>query len=181
MEEKIGAYVQTKTKTKVNLTKPDITIYVETFDNKILISAKKVQGIGGLPAGVSGKVVCLMKDDKDFIAAYLFLRRGCEIIPLHFRTNDKEHQMYLNKLKTLDKFAYGVQIKPTNVKGGVSMSLAVKLAKHAGAKSLCMGPINLNKKHLEWMKKSSLPLFTPLVGLNKEELASFKRIIFKKG
>jgi len=181
MEEKIGAYVQTKTKAKVNLTKPDITVYVETLDNKILIATKKVQGVGGLPVGVSGKVVCLMKDDKDFIAAYLFLRRGCEIIPLHFRTSDKEQQKYLNKLKTLDKFAYGSQIRSTNVKGGVSISLATKLASHAGAKSLCIGPINLNKKHLEWMGKSNLPLFTPLVGLNKEELASFKRIIFKKG
>ena len=180
IEEKIGAFIIAKIKAKVNLTKPDITVHIEVLDNKVLVSTEKLRSVGGLPVGVSGRVVCLMTDkDKDFIAAYLFLRRGCEIIPLHFRTDERAHQRHLNKLKALSKFAYGVKIKSTNVKGGLSISLAEKLANHAGAKSLCVGAIDLKPKHLEWMKKSGLPVFTPLVGLSAKEIDNFKRIIFK--
>jgi len=180
IEEQVGEFIRTKTNAKVNLTKPSITIHVEVLSNKVLISTEKLSGAGGLPVGVSGKVVCLMTDkDEDFVAAYLFLRRGCEILPLHFRTDEREHQRYRNKLKALNKFAYGAQIKPTNVKGGVSISLAEKLARHAGAKSICVGPINLKPKHLDWMKTASLPVFTPLVGLSAKEIDNFKRIIFK--
>ena len=179
--EKVGEYIRINTKAKVNLTKPSITVYVEVLEaNKVLISTEKLSGVGGLPVGVSGKVVCLMTEkNEDFIAAYLFLRRGCEIMLLHFRKDDKSQQRYLNKLKKLDKFAYGSKIKTTNVKGGISMSLASKLASHVGAKSLCIGPIKLKQKHLDWMTKAKLPLFTPLVGLDSKKLELFKTLIFK--
>jgi len=180
IEEKVGEYVKTKTRAKVNLTKPSITVYVEVLDNKVLVSTERLQGLGGLPVGVSGKVVCLMTEkDENFVGAYLFLRRGCEIAPLHFRASEKVHQRYLNKLKKLNKFAYGSQIKSTNVKGGFSISLAEKLASHAGAKALCAGPTNLKQRHLDWMKKASMPVFTPLIGLDAARIDNFKRIIFK--
>lgn len=178
IEEKVGAHVQKNTSAQVDLEQPDVEIFVEVIEGKVLVSAEKFRGVGGLPVGVSGKVVCLMtEDDKDLVAAWLFLRRGCEILPLHFRHDEKKHQKYLNKLDVLRKFAYGTRIKSTNVKGGVSMSLAEKMAKHEDAKALVIGATSIKQKHMKWLKKASLPVFTPLVGLSKSKLKEYKELV----
>jgi len=182
VEEKVGEFVKTKLKTKVNLTKPNTTVTIEILGNKALITTTKTTGLGGLPVGVSGTVACLMTSKKkDFVAALLLLQRGCEVVPIHFRTDEKEHQKFLNKCANLEKFAQGSAIRPKNIKGKLTIKKAEKLAIEQGAKALCLGVTKLEQKHLTPISRASIPVFTPLVGLDGEQIKSYQEAIFKKG
>ncbi|MBQ2139958.1 MAG: 7-cyano-7-deazaguanine synthase, partial [Acidaminococcaceae bacterium] len=69
---------------KVNLTVPDFEIFIEVRDNITYIYHEKIDGPGGLPLGTQGKVVVLLSGGIDSpVAAYLMMKRGCEIIALH--------------------------------------------------------------------------------------------------
>ena len=67
---------------RVNLSKPDVKIVFEVFEDCFYVYAGQVKGFGGLPVGVSGKVgfIAGKKLKDDFKACWLLLKRGCEIV-----------------------------------------------------------------------------------------------------
>ena len=68
----------------VDLSNPDLTIFIEVRENKTYIFHEKIKGPGGLPLGTQGKVVTLLSSGIDSpVAAYLMMKRGCEVIALH--------------------------------------------------------------------------------------------------
>ena len=68
----------------VDLTNPDLTIFVEIREDDAYIFHEKIRGPGGLPLGTQGKVVVLLSSGIDSpVAAYLMMKRGCEVIALH--------------------------------------------------------------------------------------------------
>src|SRR4030066_200723 len=67
----VGAHVKESTGAKVNLTKPELTIYVQILSGETYFYLDKIQGPGGLPAGTGGLVVCLLSGGIDSpVAAY---------------------------------------------------------------------------------------------------------------
>lgn len=80
-----GSVIVKKTGAPVNLSNPDFEFFVEVRDNKTYIFHEKIQGIGGLPVGTQGKVIALVSGGIDSpVAAFLMMKRGCEVIVLHF-------------------------------------------------------------------------------------------------
>ena len=80
-----GAAVVDATGAKVNLTKPDREFFLEIRDNKAYFFVDKIEGPGGLPLGIEGKVLCLISGGIDSpVAAYLMMKRGCEVDFVHF-------------------------------------------------------------------------------------------------
>lgn len=71
-------------KWKVDLSNPDIEVFVEVRDNKAYLFGNRVEAPGGLPMGSQGKVVVLLKDLHSLVAAWLMMKRGCTIVPVHF-------------------------------------------------------------------------------------------------
>ncbi|MBC7115180.1 MAG: tRNA 4-thiouridine(8) synthase ThiI [Archaeoglobi archaeon] len=70
----------------VNLDEPDVEIFIEIRDDKCYIYDEIIPGIGGLPRGVSGKLVSLFSGGIDSpVATFLMMKRGCEIIPLYIK------------------------------------------------------------------------------------------------
>jgi tRNA uracil 4-sulfurtransferase len=69
---------------KVDLETPDIEVFVEVRDDKSYLYAETLQGPGGLPVGSQGRVLVLLKDLHSLIAAWLMMKRGCTIHPVHF-------------------------------------------------------------------------------------------------
>ena len=68
----------------VDLKNPDVTITIEIMREKALIYFDKVSGLGGLPVGSAGKVLCLLSGGIDSpVAAWLMMKRGCEVDFLH--------------------------------------------------------------------------------------------------
>lgn len=85
VERDLGAHLCAVTGRKVNLTKPDLTVYVELLSTDVYYSVKKEVGPGGMPTGVSGKVACLISGGIDSpVAAYRMMQRGCKAVFVHF-------------------------------------------------------------------------------------------------
>lgn len=85
VDRAIGAHVGALTGKKVNLTNPDLTIHIEMMARHSYVAAGKVQGPGGMPTGVSGKVTCLLSGGIDSpVATYRMLKRGCKATFVHF-------------------------------------------------------------------------------------------------
>ncbi|MDF0666792.1 MAG: tRNA 4-thiouridine(8) synthase ThiI [Nitrospira sp.] len=85
IEKVLGAAVCNSTGKKVSLKNPDLTIYVELLSKEAFCSAEKIEGPGGMPVGVSGKIACLISGGIDSpVAAYRMVKRGCLASFIHF-------------------------------------------------------------------------------------------------
>ena len=111
-----GGVVKRQIKSPVDLSNPDLTIFVEIRDDDAYIYHEKIQGSGGLPLGTQGKVVVLLSSGIDSpVAAYMMMKRGCEVIALHFNASPfSGSQVTHLACKLVDKlqnYAKGVPIK----------------------------------------------------------------------
>ncbi len=87
IERHIGAAVQRQTGWRVNLSEPAWVAYIEIASNTALVYFARHRGPGGLPVGVSGRVGLLLSGGIDSpVAGYFMLKRGCEVIPIHFHS-----------------------------------------------------------------------------------------------
>lgn len=69
---------------RVDLDNPDVEIFVEVRQDKGYVFTESVKGVGGLPMGTQGKMVALISGGIDSpVAAWLMMKRGCELIPLY--------------------------------------------------------------------------------------------------
>ena len=81
----IGQRFVDATGAAVNLSEPDATIWIDLFGGAGLVYRKRLLGPGGLPAGVSGKMLALLSGGIDSpVAAWRMARRGAEIEMVHF-------------------------------------------------------------------------------------------------
>jgi thiamine biosynthesis protein ThiI len=70
---------------RVNLNEPDLTCRIEITKRSALVYARKIQGVGGLPANTAGRLMCLLSGGFDSaVAAYKMMRRGAHVSFVHF-------------------------------------------------------------------------------------------------
>jgi thiamine biosynthesis protein ThiI len=85
VNRELGAFVQGETHAAVDLERPDLTVHVEVLPRDIYFSCGREAGPGGLPLGVSGRVVCLLSGGIDSpVAAHRLMKRGCQVVFVHF-------------------------------------------------------------------------------------------------
>jgi thiamine biosynthesis protein ThiI len=65
IEREVGGRIKMARGWHVNLAEPELTIHVEVLANEAFYSFGKDRGPGGLPTGVSGRVVCLLSGGID--------------------------------------------------------------------------------------------------------------------
>lgn len=122
-----GAVVVRKYSSPVDLTNPELTIYLEVRDNNTYIFHEKIPGPGGLPLGTQGKVVSLVSSGIDSpVATYLMMKRGCQVIAL-FCDNDpyttpEALKNFNDLIDQLNLYASGAPIKRRVVKYGDYLS-----------------------------------------------------------
>ncbi len=69
----------------VKMKSPDMCVHVEVIQGATYIYAYTISGIGGLPVGSSGRVVCLLSSGIDSpVALWRMARRGAICIGVHF-------------------------------------------------------------------------------------------------
>lgn len=104
----VGEHLLTSLKARnihVNLTNPKKTIYIEVRSRSTYLFTDVFKGIGGFPFKTQEKLIALLIGDYNLatIAAFLMMRRGCEIIPLFIEKNSKQEgnkwKSYLASLK----------------------------------------------------------------------------------
>ena len=122
-----GAVVVRKYSSPVDLTNPELTIYLEVRDNDAYIFHEKIPGPGGLPLGTQGKVVALVSSGIDSpVASYLMMKRGCQVIALYCDnspyTTSEALQNFNDLIDQLNLYASGAPIKKIVVKYGEYLS-----------------------------------------------------------
>ncbi len=97
-----GSVVIKKTDSPVDLTNPELEIFLEVRDNETFIYHQKISGPGGLPVGTQGKLVALLSGGIDSpVATYLMMKRGCQIIALNFNNDPFTSQVSLEKVQKI--------------------------------------------------------------------------------
>ena len=137
-----GGVVRNVVLAPVDLTNPDLTIFVEIRDDDAYIYHEKIKGPGGLPLGTQGKVVVLLSSGIDSpVAAYLMMKRGCEVIALHCNNDPfsgpKVTELFNSLVDQLNIYAQGVPIKKRVVDYGEYLTVAKEKAPEKMTCVLC--------------------------------------------
>ena len=197
-----GSVVKNVVDAPVDLSNPDLTIFVEVRDDDAYIFHEKIKGPGGLPLGTQGKVVCLISSGIDSpVAAYLMMKRGCEVIALHCNNDpfsgSKVTENFNLLIDRLDEYANGSAIKRRVIDYGEYLTvakqkapekmtcvlcksgmyrIAEKLAQKLGADAIVDGS-SIGQVASQTLPNIlatrygvDIPILSPLIGLDKEEI-----------
>lgn len=97
--QKVGFAVGEATGAPVNLTDPDVPIRFRIYDDKVYLEGPRIEGPGGMPVGVSGRVMCLFSGGIDSpAAAWLMMKRGCIADFVHFHVFGDPEQVRGSKI-----------------------------------------------------------------------------------
>lgn len=108
---------------RVDLKGPDHEIFVEMRESRSYVFSKIIKGVGGMPMGSQGKMVALISGGIDSpVAAWLMMRRGCDLIPVFFNNgkfSDKDYtERAMDTIKKLKEWAPGRTFKIYEVPHG---------------------------------------------------------------
>ena len=202
LEREVGGLIKQARGWTVNLSKPELTIHIEGLTGEAFYYFDKQQGAGGLPAGTSGRVACLLSGGIDSpVAAWRLLRRGCRVTFIHFHSYpilSRASQEKARELVTLlTKFQYDSRLflipfgeiqqrvvlavaPPLRVViyRRLMMRIAEAIARRNRAQALVTGDVvgQVASQTLENMAAINdvvrMPVLRPLVGLDKEEITA---------
>jgi thiamine biosynthesis protein ThiI len=104
IDRALGAAVQAATGVRVDLDDPELTVYVEVLKDRIFYSLGKEPGPGGFPVGTSGRVMALLSGGIDSpVAAYRMMKRGCNVIGVHFHAFPLQDRSTIDKVRELSR------------------------------------------------------------------------------
>ncbi len=159
---KVGSTILDSIKNvSVNLSNPDVEIFVEVRNNKAYIFSKKILGPGGMPLGTQGKVAAFMNDEKSVVAAWLLMKRGCDVIPVY---KNKDIVDYIKILEDWNNLLKPHILVSNNFSDQIQEINS--FSRKTDAKAIVLGLTFSGFKKI----KSSLPLFFPLIGLDDDEI-----------
>jgi thiamine biosynthesis protein ThiI len=207
MNRMLGDHVREKTGWKVNLRKPDVTFSVEVTYREAFSYGEKVKGLGGLPVGSGGRLVSLLSGGLDSpVASMDMMKRGCEIVFVHFHNWTAQKDVVRDKVERLVKVLSACQPKtrlymvpfeeiqkemvmkvPGEYRMIVYRRMMLRIAGLIAEKEHALGFVTgdsvgqVSSQTLENLgciyAAASLPVFTPLSGSNKEEIMDKARAI----
>ena len=83
----LGARIVERTGKKVDLSNPDLWVELHLLSEEAILLWQKIPGPGGLPVGSAGHAVALISGGIDSpVAAYRVLKRGLELVYVHFHS-----------------------------------------------------------------------------------------------
>jgi len=203
LNQRVGAYLSHNLPLKtVRMADPDVKLHVEIIEGRAFVYAHTIKGIGGLPVGSSGAVVCLLSAGLDSpIAAWRMMRRGATVLGLHFSgrpqtSADSEHlvKQIAEVLKPIAGLT-GLFVVPFGeyqrmIAAAVPASLRIifyrrlmfavanRLAAEQGARALVTGESlgQVASQTLENIQVidavAKFPVLRPLIGSDKQEIIS---------
>ena len=192
---------------QVDVHHPAYTVYVEVRDLAAYVHGPAVPGAGGLPTGVGGRAMCLLSGGIDSpVAAYMMAKRGVEVECVHFFSYPYTSQLARDKVMELARLVtkycgrMTVNIVSfTKIQEAIRdncpeefftlimrrfmMEISQRIAKDDGCGALITGE-NLGQVASQTMQAMTvtgavvdIPIFMPLVGMDKEEIVTIARKI----
>ena len=207
INRELGSFVEQLTGSKVDLKYPEQTIWVDVLPRDILVYFEEVQGYGGRPVGVSGKVMGLLSGGIDSpVAAWMMMKRGCQVTFTHFHSHPMSDTSSIEKATELAEILAKFQGKSTLILAPFietqkrlivstpapyrvvlyrrfMVRVAEELARKHHAKALVTGESigQVSSQTLENISTiddaATLPILRPLVGTNKQEIINVAREI----
>ena len=192
---------------RVDVHNPAYTVFVEIRDLAAYVHGPAEPGAGGLPTGVGGRAMCLLSGGIDSpVAAYMIAKRGVEVECVHFFSYPYTSQLAKDKVLELARLVTRFCGRMTvNVVGFTKiqeairdncpeeyftlimrrfmMEIAQRIAKQDGCGALITGE-NLGQVASQTMQAMTvtgavvdIPIFMPLIGMDKEEIVTIARKI----
>jgi tRNA uracil 4-sulfurtransferase len=114
INEKIGRLIQDEIGAPVNLSHPQTTLWIEMFGGEALVYRDRRPGPGGLPVGVSGRMLALLSGGIDSpVAAWRMARRGAEVEMVHFHGQPYTDPSSLRQATELAEILTRFQLRTT--------------------------------------------------------------------
>ena len=207
IEREIGGRIKTARGWTVDLDEGELTVHVELLTNEAFYFFGRERGPGGLPTGTAGRVTCLLSGGIDSpVAAHRMMKRGCAVSFVHFHSYPILSRASIEKARELVRLlttwqqrsrlylvAFGdIQQQVVLAVPGpmrvivyrrLMLRIAEKIAMARGAKALITGDVvgQVASQTLENLQViggvATLPLFRPLIGMDKEEIMAEARAI----
>ena len=202
IEREVGGRIKEAKGWTVDLDDPEFTIHVEALTGEAFYHFGKEAGPGGMPTGVSGRVVALLSGGIDSpVACYRLMKRGCRVIPVHFhsypilsRASQEKVREMAALLTRYQQFTRLYMVAFGEIQQQVMLSVAAPLrvviyrrlmmriaqgiAEKAHAGALVTGEVigQVASQTLENMATigsvATLPVFRPLIGMDKDEITA---------
>ncbi len=100
----VGSAVWQVSHAQVDLTHPELEVFVEVVQGKAYIFAEKIPGPGGLPVSSSGRGVVLFSVGFDApVAAWRMMKRGLSLHLVHFHGQPQTDDASVRKARALAK------------------------------------------------------------------------------
>lgn len=94
-----GGLNQFVASSKVQLTRPDVTVNLEIDKDKLLLVKGRYDGIGGFPTGTQEDVISLISGGFDSgVSSYMLIRRGCRVHYCFFNLGGKTHEIGVKQM-----------------------------------------------------------------------------------
>ncbi len=192
---------------KVDVHHPGYTVNVEIRDQFAYVHGPAEPGAGGLPTGVGGRAMVLLSGGIDSpVAAYMMAKRGVEIECVHFfsypYTSELAKEKVIELARLVTKYCGRMTLNIvgfTEIQEAIRdncpeeyftlimrrfmMEISERIARDHGCGCIVTGE-NLGQvasQTMEAMAVTSavvnLPVFTPLIGMDKEEIVTRARQI----
>ncbi|WP_366923190.1 tRNA 4-thiouridine(8) synthase ThiI [Metallumcola ferriviriculae] len=208
ISKEVGAHLlDNTTGWSVDVHQPDVTVMVEVRREGVYVYTGKIPCNGGLPVGSTGRGVLLLSGGIDSpVAGWLGMKRGLEIVGLHFHsfpfTSERSKEKVIDLARIIS--AYGGRVKLhinhfTDIQKAIRQNcpeefyvtimrrmmfrIADRIAKEEGALALVTGE-NLGQvasQTLESMgvinEVTKIPVLRPLVTFDKQEIMDYARQI----
>lgn len=201
-----GAILKTFDGLKVNVHNPDGYLYIDIKENAYIYT-NRFKGSGGMPTATNGRGLLLLSGGIDSpVAGFLMAKRGIEISAIHFHsypfTSERAEEkvkdlasilsMYTGKIKMYSVNLLDIQkeinekcnqAEMTIISRRFMMRIAEKIANNHSIDALITGE-NLGQVASQTIQGISvtnesvqLPVFRPLVGLDKVDIIEMARNI----
>lgn len=192
---------------KVDVHDPEITVHVEIRELGAYIHAGQLPAAGGLPVGTNGKAMLLLSGGIDSpVAGYMIAKRGVEIEAVHFEsfpyTSERAREKVFELARIMAQYTGSINLHVvslthiqellvknceedyfTLVLRRYMMTIADRLAHSLGCGGLVTGE-SLGQVASQTMQAlgvtdpaTTLPVFRPCIGLDKEEIIRVARKI----
>ena len=208
-DAEIGADIFMKLKKAVKLKGAELDIGVEITEKEVFVYTNKdtFRGIGGLPVGSTGKLVCSLSGGIDSpVSGYMLNKRGCKVIYVHIQSNNlvtKEVEDKIFKLCNVLKNFQGhtklyvvpfseiqkqlLMVVPADYRMIIYRRFMFRIINKIADKENALGIITgdsvgqVASQTLENLnciyEATKFPVFSPLIGLNKEEIITIAQKI----
>lgn len=191
----------------VDVHDPDITVMIEVRDYAAYIHGNAIPGAGGLPVGTGGKASVMISGGIDSpVAAWMMAKRGLELTAVHFAsppyTSERAERKVIDLLAKVSMWSGSIKLYVvpfteiqeairdgvpeeyfTLIMRRIMIKITERIARFNGSHAMISGE-SLGQVASQTLKAiectddaAQMPIFRPLIGMDKDEIIRIARKI----